>query len=161
MKILSFILIAVLLAGCSMKTEKNAQTAKSKEEQALYLQGVVALKKGDPQAAVKMFETVIKIDPDNESAYLLAAKIYLSAKRPQDTVRVLAPALERFPNNGEFPYLLAVAFKEAGYPKQAFVAAKRSIEIYDAWQKKEELKRSQLLMASLIRDIEAGEKTAK
>lgn len=152
------LLTSIITTGCTLKRE-NQSKKKTKKEQTIshkaYLfKGVELAKNGEFDKAEILFLKAIQMAPSDESSYLLVANIYLQKRDFEKVVQILSPTLQRFPNNGEFPYLLAVSFIELKQFKQAVQAAKRSAEIFEAWQKTEELNRSLSLLQSLAQAAE-------
>ena len=58
--------------------------------------------------------------------------------------------MRQFPENGLAYYLLAVAYEGAGQSLPAIVAARRSVEVFNAKGDQESVKRSAILLAGLI-----------
>lgn len=149
--------LTIVVSGCSMKNEEQSKQGNLDDQKAI-IQGLVHLRNGDSTTAVNLFEKAIDINNENENAYLLAAQVYMKANRYEDAVRILSPAMDLLPNSGQIPYLLAISLKELGKTKMAYLAASRSAEVFEAWQKKEQLKRSQMLILGLAKIIQEEEK---
>lgn len=151
----SLILIAVisfLLPACSPKSERQTESPIKNDKIYVY-QGIKFIQQKDFEKAAKLFNAAVLVNPYNDTAYTLLGKIYIEKKQYNKAIRILTPGLTFLPNNGEIPFLLAQAFENMGEFEKAFTAVKRSIEIYEAWQKKEKLKESQILMLRIVKEM--------
>jgi preprotein translocase subunit SecG len=62
----------------------------------------------------------------------------------------MSAAIRQFPNNGVAYYLLALAHEGSQQPVAAIVAARRSVELFNAAGDKEGMQRAMILLATFV-----------
>ncbi|MEI6438016.1 MAG: tetratricopeptide repeat protein [Candidatus Omnitrophota bacterium] len=149
-KSMALILIAgLLLAGCAKK-ETAAVSKGLSAARKLVVEGTVYLKQGDIKNAVGSFAGAIKVAPDDFEGYFMLSETFVHLKQYPQAVSVLSTAVRQFPENGLAYYLLAVAYDGGDQALPAIVAARRSVEIFNAKGDQDGVKRSAILLAALV-----------
>lgn len=148
-----FLLMTVAFTGCSKKEPVQKKVSQGKEvdvSRQHLVQGTVLLKQGDVVKAVEQFATSIRIAPDQFDGYLMLCETFLNLKQYAQAASVMTSAVRQFPNNGLAYYLLALAHEGAGQKLPAIVAARRSVELFQAAKDTEGQKRSTMLLTILV-----------
>ncbi len=147
----------VMLAGCGQKgTEKGAVAPQARQ---FLVQGMVDLKKGEVVKAVQNFATAIKTSPDYFEAYYMLAETFIHLKQFPQAQAVLTGAVSRFPENPVVYYLLASAYEGSGSRMPAIIAARKSVDLFQAKKDEDGTKRAVILLGSLVQAAkEQGEK---
>lgn len=143
-------LAGVLLAGCAKQEAAAPQEPAIPEARKFLVEGMVFLKQGDVKSAVASFASSIKAQPNDFEGYFMLSETFIQLKQYPQAVAVLNTAVRQFPDNGLAYYLLAVAYEGAEQTVPAIVAARRSVEIFNANKDEEGMKRSAVLLAALI-----------
>lgn len=117
----------------------------------LFQQGVDFLNQQDVAKAVVSFEGAIQVDPANLPPYMYLAEIFIKMKSYPQAITVLERAVGVFPDNGYVFYMLSLANQGNQTPLPAVLAARRSVELFQAQKNEEGYKQSMLLMESLIK----------
>jgi tetratricopeptide (TPR) repeat protein len=92
----------------------------------------------------------MKADPDDFESYFMLSETFVHLKQFPQAIAVLSTAVRQFPENGLAYYLLAVAYEGADQSLPAIVAARRSVEIFNARGDEDGVKRAAVLLAGLI-----------
>ena len=137
-----------LLAGCSKK-EVPPSFVNEQARQALR-EGVVFLKQGDPLNAAKNFAAAIKVSPDYFEAYYMLAQTFINLKQYDQALAVLSMTVRRFPENPVAYYLQAVANQGAGNLMPAIVAARKSLDFFQAKKDAQGEQRAKVFLAALV-----------
>jgi len=147
----AFLAVGVILTGCAKK-EEAVQKPEDKNPVArkFLVEGTVYLKQGDVKNAVGNFAAAIKTAPDDFEAYFMLSETFVHLKQYPQAIAVLSTAVRQFPENGLAYYLLAIAYEGAEQSLPAIVAARRSVEIFNARRDEDGVKRSAILLATLI-----------
>lgn len=144
------VLIAgLLLAGCAKK-ESAVLSRNQAAGRKLLVEGTVFLKQGDVKSAVGSFAEAIKVMPEDFEGYFMLSETFVHLRQYPQAVAVLSTAVRQFPENGLAYYLLAVAYESGEQVVPAIVAARRSVEIFNAKGDQDGVKRSAILLAALI-----------
>lgn len=85
--------------------------------------------RGDREAALRKFDAVLRIEPDNRYALLRAGVLRLEAGQPGAAVPFLARLAALDPRQAEAHYRLAAACLESGDARCAEVALERLVEL--------------------------------
>ncbi len=140
-----------VLAGFSGCTRNSAPKATAVPgAQQLLVDGVGLLKQGDVVKAVQAFATAIRTSPDYFEAYFMLSETFIHLKQFDQAQSVLNTAVGRFPDNPDAHYLLAVAFEGNGKLMPAIVAARKSIDLYQAKKDEAGEKRATVLLGVLV-----------
>jgi predicted Zn-dependent protease len=138
----------VLLAGCGKKEVE--QTAVAPQARQLLVDGTVNLKQGEVVKAVQNFAMAIKTAPDYFEAYYMLAETFIHLKQFSQAQAVLTGAVNRFPENPVVFYLLAAAYEGSGDMMPAIIAARKSVDLFQARQDEDGTKRAVILLGSLV-----------
>ena len=139
---------ALMVAGCSKKTEEKA--AVDPRARQLLVEGTAFLKQGEVVKAVQNFATAIKASPDYFESYYMLGETFIHLKQFPQAQAVLTAATGRFPENPLAYYLLAVAYEGSGSMMPAIVSARKSVDLFQAKQDEEGVKRSTILLGTLV-----------
>jgi len=104
-------------AGTLLDSELNAQHA----------YGTCLVRLGRFDAAVKVFQHALALDPDNRRARQLLAAVQVMAKQPQDAIATLQSLLEGDGADAQTLELASNAFEDAGNTPQAVSALRQAI----------------------------------
>lgn len=147
-----FLISGVVLTsfmGCAKKEVPASATAQDQAKQQL-IEGTVFLKQGDPVKAIEHFAAAIKVAPDYFESYFMLGETFIRLKQFPQAVSVMSAAARKFPNNGLAYYLLALAHEGSQQPIAAIVAARRSVELFNATGDKEGTQRAMILLSALV-----------
>ena len=152
MKKTVFILIAFLsLAGCQQQASQQAEVDQRKDVgHKLILKSFVDLQNKDLKSAIVDLQTSMKINPSEPEAYLLLGQILLKIEEYDHAADFLDQAGRAFPDNGTIFYMLSIANKMAGKKLPAALAARHSVEIFQAQQDSTDMLKSAALLHELI-----------
>jgi predicted Zn-dependent protease len=139
---------AALFAGCGQK--ETQKTAVAPEARQLLVQGTVDLKQGEVVKAVQNFALAIKTAPDYFEAYYMLAETFIHLKQFPQAQAVLTGAVSRFPENPVVYYLLAAAYEGSGNMMPAIIAARKSVDLFQAKQDEDGTKRAVILLGALV-----------
>ena len=147
--IVLFALIA--LVGCQ-KHENPAPSEDQRKDIAhkLILKSFNDLQNKDLKSTIVDLETSIKINPSEPAAYLLLGQILLKVQEFDHAADFMDAAAKSFPDDGTVAYMLAVANKMAGRKLPAVLAARHSIEIFQAQQDRDNMLKSAALLHELV-----------
>ena len=161
MKKTVFILIALLtLAGCHKQEEQQVAVDQRKDiGHKLILKSFSDLQNKDLKSAMVDLSTSIKINPAEPEAYLLLGQILLKVKEYVHAAEFLDQAAEVFPDNGTVFYMLSVSDRMAGKKLPAILAARHSVEVFQAQQDRDNMLKASALLQELINipDDQAGD----
>lgn len=159
-------LVVSLFAGCnsrerSPKSEKTPSDALLPQQAAVKLmqQGVEFLNQKDIAKAVVSFEGAIQVDPTNLQPYMVLAEIFMRMESYPQAITVLERAINAFPENGYVFYMLSLANQGNKMPLPAVLAARKSVELFQAQNNEEGYKQAMLLMDSLIKSEQQKQST--
>jgi outer membrane protein assembly factor BamD (BamD/ComL family) len=156
MKKFSFVLIAVLaLTGCQNQEAQQQQQQPSVDQRKdlghkLILKSLNDLQNKDLKSTIIDLETSIKINPSEPEAYLLLGQILLKVQEYDHAADFLDEAGKTFPDNGTIFYMLSIANKMTGKKLPAVLAAKHSVEVFQAQQDRDNMIKSAALLQELI-----------
>jgi tetratricopeptide (TPR) repeat protein len=145
--IVCLLIAGVALAGCAKK-----EAVSSKEDQArqYLVEGTAFLKQGDLTQAIRSFAAAIKVAPDYFESYYMLGETLIRLKQFPQAASVMSAAVRQFPNNGLAYYLLAMAHEGSQQTVAAIVAARRSVELFNAAGDKEGTQRAMILLATFV-----------
>ena len=138
----------MMFAGCGKKAEEK--TAADPQARQLLIEGTVYLKQGEVVKAVQNFATAIKTSPDYFEAYYMLGETFIHLKQFPQAQAVLTAATNRFPENPLAYYLLAVSYEGSGSMMPAIVSARKSVDLFQARQDEEGVKRATVLLGGLV-----------
>lgn len=138
----------LVFAGCAKKAEEKAEG--NVQARQLLVEGTEYLKQGEVVKAVQNFATAIKTSPDYFEAYYILGETFVHLKQYPQAQAVLTAATNRFPDNPVAYYLLAVAYEGSGEMMPAIVAARKSVDLFQAGKDKEGVKRATVLLGTLV-----------
>jgi outer membrane protein assembly factor BamD (BamD/ComL family) len=147
-----FVLITVLaLAGCQQQQSQQPSTDQRKDlAHKLILKSFNDLQNKDLKSTILDLETSIKIDPTEPTAYLLLGQILLKVQEYDHAVEFLDMAAKTFPDDGSVFYMLSIANKMTGKKLPAVLAARHSVELFQAQQDKDNMLKSAALLHELV-----------
>ena len=108
------------------------------------------LQNKDLKSTIIDLETSIKINPSEPEAYLLLGQILLKLQEYDHAAEFLTVAGNAFPDNGTVFYMLSIANKMSGKKVQAVLAARHSIEVFQAQQDRDNMLKSAALLHDLV-----------
>jgi tetratricopeptide (TPR) repeat protein len=147
-KVVICLLVAgIAFAGCAKKEAVAPTEAEARKN---LIEGTAFLKQGDVAGAIKSFVTAVKVAPDYFEGYYMLGETLLRLKQFPQATSVMSAAVRQFPNNGLAYYLLAMAQEGSGQPVPAIVAARRSVELFNAAGDKEGMQRAMILLATFV-----------
>src|SRR5580698_7185798 len=153
MKKTLFVLMAVIaLAGCQ-KPEVQQQPDMDQRKDIghkLIMKSLSDLQNKDLKSTIMDLETSIKINPSEPEAYLLLGQILLKVQEYDHAADFLDMAGKTFPNDGTIFYMLGIANKMAGKKLPAVLAARHSVEVFQAQQDRDNMLKSAALLHELI-----------
>jgi len=156
MKKMAIILTGLLiLTGCQQAQNQQGQQEPTADQRKdighkLILKSLNDLQNKDLKSTIMDLETSIKINPSEPEAYLLLGQILLKLQDYDHASDFLDMTAKTFPDNGTVFYMLSVANKMAGKKLPAVLAARHSVEIFQAQQDRENMLRSAALLQELI-----------
>src|SRR5476649_1368757 len=154
MKNILFVLIALFaFAGCQ-KQESQQQPPNADQQKEighkLIMKSLNDLQNKDLKSTIMDLETSIKINPSEPEAYLLLGQILLKVQEYDHAVDFLDVAAKVFPDNGTVFYMLSIANKMVGKKLPAVLAARHSVEVFQAQQDRDNMLKSAALLHELI-----------
>ena len=160
-KALCFLMAVLVLAGCQKQEDQQAATGVDQRKDVghkLIMKSLNDLQNKDLKSTFVDLETAIKINPSDPDAYLLLGQILLKVQEFDHASEFLEVAGKNFPDNGTVFYMLSIADKMSGKKLPAVMAARRSIEIFQAQQDRDNMLKSAALLHELIEPTAAGNK---
>ena len=151
-----FILVALFaLAGCQNQEAQQQQQAPSVDQRKdighkLIVKSLIDLQNKDLKSTIIDLETSIKINPSEPEAYLLLGQILLKIQEYEHAAEFLDVAGKNFPDNGTIFYMLSIANRMAGKKLPAVMAARHSVEVFQAQQDRDNMLKSAALLHELI-----------
>ncbi len=116
----------------------------------LIMKSLNDLQNKDLKSTIIDLETSIKVNPSEPEAYLLLAQILLKVQEYDHATDFLDMAAKTFPDNGTVFYMLSIANKMTGKKLPAVLAARHSVEIFQAQQDRDNMLKSAALLHELI-----------
>lgn len=153
MKKTVFILTALLaLAGCQKQESQQQPDMDQRKDigHKLILKSLGDLQNKDLKGTVMDLETSIKVNPSEPEAYLLLGQILLKLQEYDHAADFLDGAAKVFPDNGTIFYMLSIADRMTGKKLPAVLAARHSVEIFQAQQDRDNMLKSAALLHELI-----------
>ncbi|MBF0571746.1 MAG: tetratricopeptide repeat protein [Candidatus Omnitrophica bacterium] len=153
MKKFLVILIAVLtLAGCQKQENQQQPNVDQRKDvgRKLIMKSLNDLQNKDLKSTIMDLETSIKVNPSEPEAYLLLGQILLKVQEYDHAADFLDGAAKAFPDNGTVYYMLSIANKMMGKKLPAVLAARHSVEVFQAQQDRDNMLRSAALLHELI-----------
>lgn len=153
MKKTLFILITLFaLAGCQKQENQQQPDVDQRKDisHKLIVKSLNDLQNKDLKSTIMDLETSIKINPAEPEAYLLLGQILLKVQEYEHAADFLDIAGKTFPDDGTVFYMLSIADKMSGKKLPAILAARHSIECFQAQQDKDNLLKSAALLHELI-----------
>jgi uncharacterized protein HemY len=154
MKKTLFVLIAlVALAGCQKPESQQQQPSMDQRKDIghkLILKSLNDLQNKDLKSTIVDLETSIKINPSEPEAYLLLGQILLKVQEYDHAEDFLEMSAKTFPDNGTIFYMLSISNKMIGKKLPAVLAARHSVEVFQAQQDRDNMLKSAALLHELI-----------
>ena len=138
-----------LIAGCG-QPKPSASAAVNEKSRQLLVEGTVFLKQGEVVKAVQGFAGAIKESPDYFEAYYMLGETFLHLKQFDQARAVLTAAANRFPENPVVFYLLSAAYEGSGNMMPAIVAARKSLDLFQAAKAEAGVRRATVLLGALV-----------
>jgi len=153
MKKTLFVLIAFFaLVGCQRQESPQEPSMDQRKDigHKLILKSFNDLQNKDLKSCIIDLETSIKISPSEPEAYMLLGQILIKVQEYDHAVDFLDMAGKAFPDNGTIFYMLSIANKFAGKKLPAVLAARHSVEVFQAQQDRDNMLKSAALLHELI-----------
>ena len=148
------VLIALMaLVGCQKQETPQAQPNGDQRKEVghkLIMKSLTDLQNKDLKSTIVDLETSIKINPSEPEAYLLLGQILLKVQEFDHAADFLDMAAKTFPDNGTVFYMLSIANKMAGKKLPAVLAARHSVELFQAQQDRDNMLKSAALLHELV-----------
>jgi outer membrane protein assembly factor BamD (BamD/ComL family) len=146
------VLMAILsLVGCQKQEAQGPEVDQKKDVgHKLILKSFSDLQNKDLKSAIIDLETSIKVNPSEPEAYLLMGQILLKVEEYGHAQEFLDQAAKTFPDNGTVFYMLSISNKMIGKKLPAVLAARHSVEIFQAQQDRDNMLKSAALLHELI-----------
>ena len=153
-----FILVAamIILAGChgreNQQPQQQAPNAEQRQDisRKLILKAFSDLQNKDLKGCLTDLETSIKINPSDPQAYLVLGQILIRVQEYGHAAEFLDMTAKNFPDNGTVFYMLGLANKMAGKKLPAVLAARHSVELFQAQQDRDNMLKSVALLHELV-----------
>jgi tetratricopeptide (TPR) repeat protein len=161
-------LISLILVGCGSKESsapsaqqtsvpsdaKAAATPQALElkHQAYINAGMKYLQQSNISAAIKSFDSAIKVNPRDPRGYLVLGQTYLRLKQYDRAIDTFSAETRVAPQDGEGYYLLAVSYGLSGNKILAKENAEKSIKIFQEQKDQERFVRSVALLNGLSKE---------
>jgi lipoprotein NlpI len=154
MKKTVFILIALFaLAGCQKQESQQQQQPDVDQRKdighKLIVKSLNDLQNKDLKSTIVDLETSIKINPSEPEAYMLLGQILLKVQEYDHAAEFLDMTAKTFPDNGTVFYMLSIADKMSGKKLPAVLAARHSVEVFQAQQDRDNMLKSAALLHEL------------
>ncbi len=147
------IFVALLvLAGCQNRQSQQQPNTDQRRTigRNLIAKSLNDLQNKDLKGTVTDLETSIKVDPSDPEAYLLLGQILLKVQQYDQATAFLDMTAKTFPDNGTVFYMLSLANKMDGKKLPAVLAARHSVELFQAQQDHDNMLKSAALLNDLI-----------
>ena len=150
-----FVLITLIaLAGCQNQSAQQQQQPDVDQRKdighKLIMKSLTDLQNKDLKSTIIDLETSIKINPTEPEAFLLLGQILLKVQEYDHATDFLDGAAKAFPDNGTIFYMLSIANKMSGKKLPAVLAARHSVEIFQAQQDRDNMLKSAALLHELV-----------
>jgi len=149
-----FVLMALIaLAGCQKQESQQQQPDMDQRKdigRKLIMKSLTDLQNKDLKSTIVDLETSIKVNPSEPEAYLLMAQILLKINEFDHAADFLDQTAKVFPDNGTVFYMLSIANKMDGKKLPAVLAARHSVEVFQAQQDRDNMLKSAALLHELI-----------
>ena len=152
--LLSLLCVLILASGCGQKEVQQGNTPGMDQRRdmgrKLIVKSLSDLQNKDLKGCVESLELSIKVNPSEPEAYMLLGQVLIKVGEATRSVEFLDNAVKVFPNNGSLFYLLSTAYKWQGKKLPAVLAARRSTELFQQAQDKDNMLKSATLLQDLI-----------
>lgn len=140
-----------VLAGCQ-KPESQTPSMDQRKDigHKLIVKSLNDLQNKDLKSTIVDLETSIKINPSEPEAYLLLSQILLKVQEYDHAADFLDMTAKTFPDNGTVFYMLSIADKMTGKKAPAILAARHSVEVFQAQQDRDNMLKSAALLHELV-----------
>jgi len=156
-KFLVFLTVLVILAGCHGRENQQQSQQQAPDEgqrrdiaRKLIMKSLTDLQNKDLKSCLTDLETSIKINPSEPEAYLLLGQVLLKVQEYDHAADFLDMTAKTFPENGTVFYMLSISNKMAGKKLPAVLAARRSVEIFQTQQDRDNMLKSAALLHELV-----------
>ena len=150
-KTLIIMITLLAFAGCQ-KQESQQPTMDQRKDigHKLIMKSFSDLQNKDLKSTIVDLETSIKVNPSEPGAYLLLGQILLKVQEYDHASEFLEMTAKNFPDDGTVFYMLSIANKLSGKKLPAVLAARHSVEIFQAQQDRDNMLKSAALLHELI-----------
>ena len=152
--LVSLLCVLVLASGCGQKEAQQGNTPGMDQRRdmgrKLIVKSLSDLQNKDLKGCVESLEMSIKVNPGEPEAYMLLGQVLIKVGEVSRSVEFLDSAVKVFPNNGNLFYLLSTAYQMQGKKLPAVLSARRSTELFQKAQDKDNMLRSATLLQDLI-----------
>lgn len=148
-----FVFIALIaLVGCQKQEGQQQPSLDQRKDigHKLMMKSLTDLQNKDLKSTIVDLETSIKINPSEPEAYLLLGQILLKVQEYDHAADFLDMTAKTFPDNGTVFYMLSIANKMIGKKLPAVLAARHSVEVFQAQQDRDNMLKSASLLHELI-----------
>jgi outer membrane protein assembly factor BamD (BamD/ComL family) len=152
-KILNFVFVLFVLAGCQQQAQQNQQPTTDQRKdiaRKLIMKSLSDLQNRDLKSTILDLEESIKVNPSDPQAYLLMGQILLKVQEYDHAAEFLDMAAKTFPDDGTVFYMLSISDKMNGKKLPAVLAARRSVEIFQTQQDRDNMLKSAALLHELV-----------
>jgi predicted Zn-dependent protease len=154
-KFLTILVVAVALAGCQKQDQQQVSEQPTMDQRKnlahqLVLKSFSDLQNKDLKSSIMDLEASIRVNPSEPGAYLLLAQILLKVQEYDHAAEFLTMTASKFPDNGTVSYMLAVAEKMDGKMEPAAMAARHSIEVFQAQGDHDNMLKSAALLHEIV-----------
>jgi len=151
-KTLCIIVALFVLAGCQNQATQQQPSMDQRKDigHKLIIKSLNDLQNKDLKSTILDLETSIKINPSEPEAYLLLGQILLKIQEYDHAAEFLDVTAKTFPDNGTVFYMLSIANKMIGKKLPAVIAAKHSVELFQAQQDRDNMLKSAALYQELM-----------
>jgi len=126
--------IAQFYAGRTQEAAASAREAQQDYPDApepSYLLGLIARADNQPGEAVRQFERVLRVDPDDPGARINLAMVLLDQRRYTEAATLAESALAIEPYNATAAYTAAMAFTRMGEANAGAVSMRRALQRFE------------------------------
>ncbi|MBF0512134.1 MAG: tetratricopeptide repeat protein [Candidatus Omnitrophica bacterium] len=151
-KTMAVLMTLLVLAGCQSRDTQPPQDMDQRKDMAhkLIMKALNDLQNKDLKTTIVDLETSIKVNPNEPEAFLLLGQILLKVQAYDQAASFLDMAAKHFPDNGTIFYMLSISNKMTGKKLPAVLSARRSVEIFQGQQDRDNMLKSVALLHELV-----------
>ncbi|MDP8212814.1 MAG: tetratricopeptide repeat protein [Candidatus Zapsychrus exili] len=155
-KLFILILLAIIVSGCAQDSTK-AVSEESKPIVNYLEEGKKSLQEGDIAGAISNLDRAVIQNPRDLTGYVILGQLYMRLNNVPKAIEVLLASTRVRQDNGEVYYLLANCFMILGKSTEAIETAKKSVDIFLKQKEEGRLKKSLVLLKSLVDASESNQ----